>query len=87
VSRVVLLGESTGLVSVIDADKEWYRNYLDALVSKMKAGGSITAHNVLNSRLPGIREYLRRLENLPGVETTILRESGSGIAVSRFPGK
>ena len=64
-----------------DADKEWYTQYLNAVMPKLVVGGCFTAHNVMN-RMSGIREFLNRLSALPNMETTIERGGGSGISIS-----
>ena len=65
-----------------DADKDWYKNYLIAVLPKLEVGGCFTAHNVLNTGWRGVREYLDFLETLPNLETTIIRSSRSGVSVS-----
>ena len=65
----------------VDADKTWYKRYLELLLPKLTDGGCFTAHNVTNS-LTGIREFLDYLKETPSLETTIDRSSGSGISVS-----
>lgn len=65
-----------------DADKEWYKNYLIAVLPKLIVGGCFTAHNVSGSRMYGIREFLDYLRSLPYMETTIDRSSWSGISIS-----
>ncbi len=66
----------------MDADKDWYARYLQAVLPKLKVGGCFTAHNVLNRRMRGIRDFLEELQNTPNLETEILRSSRSGISVS-----
>jgi predicted O-methyltransferase YrrM len=66
----------------IDADKNWYRRYFEQLLPKIEEGGCITAHNVLNKSMPGIKEFLKYIYSLPSVETNIIRSSSSGISVS-----
>lgn len=67
----------------IDADKEWYTNYLKSLLPKLKVGGCFTAHNVLNlGYMRGIEEFLDYARSLPNLETTIDRTSSSGISIS-----
>lgn len=67
----------------IDADKDWYVNYLKILLPKLKVGGCFTAHNVLNLRfMRGIKKFLDYLYSLPNLKTTIIRSSRSGISVS-----
>ena len=65
-----------------DADKGWYKNYLIAVLPKLKVGGCFTAHNVSGRRQYGIREFLDYLESLTNMDTTIDRSSWSGISIS-----
>lgn len=65
----------------VDADKTWYKRYLELLLPKLTDGGCFTAHNVTNS-LAGIREFLDYLKTIPNMETTIEKSSSSGISVS-----
>jgi len=70
-----------------DADKDWYKNYLEAVVPKLEAGGCFAAHNVGQGRgsrwlQPGIREFLDYAYSHPGLETTIDSRSRSGISLS-----
>ena len=64
-----------------DADKNWYKNYFIALLTKLEVGGCFTAHNVSN-RYSGTGDFLDYVESLPNMETTINRSSRSGISVS-----
>lgn len=64
-----------------DADKYWYKNYFIAMDPKLEVGGCFTAHNAL-MRTPGIREFLDYVESLDHYNTTINRQSRSGISVS-----
>ncbi len=67
----------------VDADKDWYLNYLKLLLPKLEVGGCFTAHNVSGRRLMrGIGEFLDYLNSLPEMETTIDRSSWSGISIS-----
>lgn len=67
-----------------DADKNWYRNYLDAVLPKLEIGGCYTTHNVSSGRR-GRRgrggNYLDYLLSLSGLETTV-DERGGGLAIS-----
>ena len=66
-----------------DADKDWYKNYLIAVMPKLVVNGCFTAHNVTGQgRSRGIREFLEYLESLPNMKTTIDRSSYSGISIS-----
>ena len=64
-----------------DADKYWYKNYFIAMDPKLKVGGCFTAHNTA-MRVNGIGEFLRHIEGLEHYDTTINRESRSGISIS-----
>ena len=64
-----------------DADKPWYRRYLEMLLPKIEEGGCFTAHNVLNL-YAGIDEFRTYLDTLSVMETTILRSSPSGLSIS-----
>ncbi|NBC83521.1 MAG: methyltransferase [Bacteroidetes bacterium] len=64
-----------------DADKEWYKNYFEALYPKIKKGGCYTAHNV-DMNMNGIDAFLDHIETVPGLETTINRDSGAGVSIS-----
>lgn len=66
----------------IDADKDWYKNYAIALIPKLKVGGCLTAHNVLNRFMWGIKEFLDYMYSLPNMETIINNSSRSGISIS-----
>lgn len=66
----------------IDADKDWYTRYFQAVYPKLEAGGCITAHNVSGRRRGWVAEYLDALDATPGLETTIDRSSRSGLAIS-----
>jgi predicted O-methyltransferase YrrM len=66
----------------VDADKSWYRRYLQWLLPKMAAGGCFTAHNVRNRYMEGIPEFLNLLEQTTDLDTRIVNSSSSGISVS-----
>jgi predicted O-methyltransferase YrrM len=66
----------------IDADKNWYTNYLRAVLPKLEVGGCITAHNVSGRGMRGTRGFVDELESTPNLETEIVRASRSGISVS-----
>jgi len=66
-----------------DADKDWYKNYLDAVLPKLEVGGCYATHNVSPGRRQrggqdGYLEYLLSLKNL---ETTV-DTRGGGMAIS-----
>jgi caffeoyl-CoA O-methyltransferase len=66
----------------VDADKDWYTKYFLAILPKLADDGCYTAHNVVNVRSEAMREFLETLENTPGLETVIIKESRSGISAS-----
>ncbi|MDI6698270.1 MAG: O-methyltransferase [Candidatus Saccharicenans sp.] len=70
-----------------DADKEWYKNYLEAVLPKLEPGGCFAAHNVGQGResrwlQPGIREFLDLAYSHPELETALAAGSRSGISMS-----
>ena len=65
-----------------DADKDWYRNYFEAVLPKLTVGGCYATHNVGAPRGFGAaRDYLAFLKGLPNVETTV-DTRGGGMAIS-----
>lgn len=67
-----------------DADKDWYKNYLEAVLPKLSAGGSFVAHNVSDrSRWSGGSnpDFLNFVRSLPYMETSFIT-SGSGMSIS-----
>ncbi len=66
----------------IDADKDWYTRYFQAVYPKLEPGGCIAAHNVGGRRRGWVAEYLDAVEGTPGLVTTLDRGSRSGLAVS-----
>jgi predicted O-methyltransferase YrrM len=67
----------------IDADKEWYTNYVKAVIPKLTIGGCIAAHNVYpgrGSRGGGMTgDYYEYVSGLPFLETTVTQ---GGVAIS-----
>jgi predicted O-methyltransferase YrrM len=67
-----------------DADKDWYRNYFEAVDPKLLVGGCYTTHNVSDYGGRGRGQnsgYLNFLQQLPNYETTV-NNNGSGMAIS-----
>ena len=66
-----------------DADKDWYKNYLIAVLPKLQVGGCFTTHNVSAGRRRGGGgvDYLGYLYSLPNLETTV-DSRGAGMAIS-----
>ncbi|MGZ4886619.1 MAG: O-methyltransferase [Candidatus Aminicenantales bacterium] len=66
-----------------DADKDWYKNYLVAVLPKLEAGGCFAAHNVSEGRGPrGTGEFLDYVRTLPFMETSFAPGSSAGISIS-----
>ena len=53
-----------------------------ALAPKLTVGGCFTAHNVRNTGMEGIREFMDYVKNLPNFKTTIDTTSRAGISIS-----
>ncbi len=72
----------------VDADKNWYTRYLEALLPKLAVDGCFTAHNVSGRGRRGMGNFVSALESTPHLETEIFR-SGGGLSVSyvREPGR
>lgn len=69
-----------------DADKEWYTNYLNAVLPKLRVGGCFVTHNVSAGRRAWNSEYLEHLLGVPTLETT-LDTRGAGMAISYKKGR
>jgi caffeoyl-CoA O-methyltransferase len=72
-----------------DADKDWYTNYLKAVLPKLVEGGCYTTHNVSmgrGRRGGGSAGYMDYLLGLPELETTV-DSRGNGLAISYKKGK
>jgi caffeoyl-CoA O-methyltransferase len=65
----------------LDADKDWYKQYVIDIHPKLAVGGCFTAHNVLNG-YGGVKDFLNYMYSRPNLKTTIDRSSGSGISIS-----
>jgi len=73
----------------VDADKEWYTQYLRALLPKLEDGGCFTAHNVADPATSQSRrrgggmapDFVREILETPGLETEFFT-SGGGLSVS-----
>ena len=66
-----------------DADKDWYKNYFDAVAPKLVIGGCYTTHNVSDRRRGyfGLSCYADYLKTLKNFETTF-DDRGAGVAIS-----
>jgi predicted O-methyltransferase YrrM len=63
-----------------DADKDWYKNYLAAVLPKMTVGSCFAAHNI--SEWGYGRDFLQYARGIPYLETTLLGSRGSGMSAS-----
>ena len=79
-----LVEELKGPVDFVfsDADKDWYKNYFIAIAPKLEVGGCFTAHNVRNTGMAGIREFMNYVKAQPNFKTTIDTTSRAGISIS-----
>jgi caffeoyl-CoA O-methyltransferase len=66
-----------------DADKDWYKNYFDAVAPKLVVGGCYTSHNVSGRERGwfGLGSYANYLKGLKNFETTF-DDGGAGVAIS-----
>lgn len=66
-----------------DADKDWYKNYFDAVAPKLVVGGCYTSHNVSGRGRGwfGLGAYADYLKSLKDFETTF-DNKGAGVAIS-----
>lgn len=66
-----------------DADKDWYKNYFDAVAPKLVVGGCYTSHNVSGRERGwfGLGSYANYLKGLKNFETTF-DDRGAGVAIS-----
>lgn len=65
-----------------DADKDWYKNYFDAVLPKLQVGGCYVTHNVSRRRWGWSgNDYAGHLLQVPGVETTF-DDRGAGMSIS-----
>jgi len=65
-----------------DADKDWYTNYLTAVLPKLTVGGCFVAHNVSENSYGGSREFLEYVRSLPYLETTVTGSGYSGMSIT-----
>jgi caffeoyl-CoA O-methyltransferase len=66
-----------------DADKDWYKKYLIAVLPKLEVGGCFAAHNVSEGRAAwGTGEFLEYVRTLPFMETSFAPGSSAGISIS-----
>ncbi|MBE0603069.1 MAG: class I SAM-dependent methyltransferase [Deltaproteobacteria bacterium] len=66
-----------------DADKDWYRNYFDAVAPKLKVGGAYVSHNVSDRGWNpfGLGKYVDYIKGRKDFETTF-DDNGAGVSVS-----
>ncbi|GEM_PF-1633415 len=66
----------------LDALKEDYIKYFELALPKMRSGGIIVAHNV-TSHPDEVREFLKRIQNDPRLQTEIVTPGWQGFSVTR----
>jgi predicted O-methyltransferase YrrM len=66
----------------VDADKDWYTRYFQALLPKLAPGGCFTAHNISSRRVGWVAEFLDAVEAVPDLTTEVVGAMRSGISVS-----
>jgi len=66
----------------LDADKDWYARYFQALLPKLAPGGCFTAHNISSRRVGWVAEFLDAVEATPDLTTEVVGAMHSGISVS-----
>ena len=65
----------------IDADKDGYLDYMNKLLSLVRPGGLIIAHNTMD-REPEMKDFLKAITSNPDLETTIFHEQPYGMSVT-----
>jgi len=68
-----------------DADKDWYKNYLTAVLPKLEINGCFAAHNVSERQRGhgwGTGEFLDYIETLSHVKTTFGPQSWTSMSIS-----
>ena len=65
-----------------DADKSWYKRYLEYLYPRLTDDACFTAHNVSSRWMGGITEFLDYAYSMPDMETTINRGSSAGVSIT-----
>ncbi len=65
----------------IDAWKPDYTKYFDLVIDKVRPGGVILAHNVINNAR-SMNDFLQKIKTDPRVRTEFLEESHQGLSIS-----
>jgi predicted O-methyltransferase YrrM len=65
----------------LDAWKPDYIKFYEMLYPRLKAGGTLTAHNV-RSQGSQMRDFLEAIQNNPDLETVINKDSRAGVSIS-----
>ncbi len=66
-----------------DADKDWYNNYLEAVLPKLAVGGCFVAHNISERGYEAgySRSFLKLVKSYPFLETTLFT-GGAGMSIT-----
>ena len=65
----------------IDAWKADYPKYLEIILSKVRSGGIVAAHNV-DSHREELADFIETVKNHPELETQFVRKGRAGLSVS-----
>ena len=65
----------------LDAWKRDYRRFLDLTLPRLRPGGLLLAHNVVNKQ-DELRDFLAAIQNNPGLFTAIVKPSSEGMSVT-----
>jgi predicted O-methyltransferase YrrM len=65
-----------------DADKDWYVNYLKAVLPKLAPGGCFAAHNVSGPGWGWTRDYWNLAANHPQLTPIVDKKSPAGLTLS-----
>ena len=65
----------------IDADKDGYLDYLNQLLSLVRPGGLIIAHNTTD-RAAEMEDYLKAITTNPNLATVLLHQQSQGMSIT-----
>jgi caffeoyl-CoA O-methyltransferase len=65
----------------LDAWKRDYRRFLDLVLPRLRPGGLLLAHNVVNKQ-DELRDFLAAIQDNPGLFSAIVKPSSEGMSVS-----
>ena len=65
----------------LDAWKRDYKRFLDITLPRLRPGGLLLAHNVVNKQAE-LRDFLAAIQDNPALFTAIVKPSSEGMSVS-----